>query len=82
MKIPDVEDLRKEHERITRLLAQSVARKFPVGAPVWVKWGPGKMLARVAAGPCEWTDPTVLSVISANGRQFHHRDYRDCTLIG
>lgn len=81
LKMPTVEQLRLNHARATKLLAKAVARAYPVGAPVWVKWGRGKMFARVAFAPCEWANPTCIGVISTKG-EVHHRDYRDCRLVG
>jgi hypothetical protein len=82
MKILSLDQLREEHKRLTRTLARAVGRKYPVGAAAWVKRGRGEMLARIAFPPCEWSEPTRLRVISANGRKVHSCDYTDVRLIG
>lgn len=82
MTIPSLDQLREEHRRTSRILARAIARKFPVGAPAWVKWGRGEMFARIAHAPHEWHEPTRLGVISAKGRKIHWRDYLSVRLIG
>ncbi|MBZ5700282.1 MAG: hypothetical protein LAN84_00385 [Acidobacteriia bacterium] len=82
MKTLSLEELLVNHERAMKVLARAVGRAYPIGSPVRVKWGRGEMFARVAFAPKDWSSPTQLGVISANGRQVHHVDYRDCTLIG
>ncbi len=79
MKTLSIEELRVNHERAMELLARAVAKEFPVGAPVWVKWGNGEMLARVAFHP-HASAPCRIAVIRSEGI-VHWRDYRDLRLI-
>jgi len=75
----EIERAEKEFKSASQALAAAVAKHFPVGTFVQVKWGRGYMASKVFATPNWWSYPGSVGVRSMTSGGMHWRDWHDLT---